>query len=175
MSGLGGIYNFGGRPIDPDILEAMGNTLSDLGPDGGQEAWLGSIGMVFRAFHTNPQSSLGTQPVVKRCRYMLAFDGRLDNREELITYLRDFLFGRASDLSDVRIVASAYEKWGLECFHRLIGDFALTLWDSIKNELILTRDPFGIRTLFYHMNYARIAWASHLLSLTLVMTMCPAF
>src|SRR5258708_4186825 len=126
MSALGGIYNFNGAPVDEKVLLALGNRLSLRGPDGGREVLFNSIGMAYRAFHTNRASRLETQPLASSGRYLLAWDGRLDNREELISQLRDDI---RNDHTDVAIVMGAYLRWGADFLPRLIGDFALSLCD----------------------------------------------
>lgn len=165
MSAQSGIYNFNGGPVESETLAAMGNTLSDWGPDGARELLFGSVGMTFHAFHTNLESRFQSQPLVAAGRYVLTFDGRLDNRADLLAELSDYFRGPASHIGDAAIVGTAYDKWGVNCFHKLVGDFALALWDHTKSHLILARDPFGLRTLFYHTNRTRIVWASQLLAL----------
>ena len=161
MSAIGGIINFGGGPIDDEILIRLAHGLESHGPDGGAEVCLDPVGMVYRAFHTNSESRFEQQPLVKNgC--VLAWDGRVDNREELISLLRHEL---REDRTDSAIVMAAYNKWGLDSFSRLIGDFALSLWDSRSRTLLLARDPVGARLLFYQSDVERLIWSTRLESL----------
>ncbi len=128
MSAIGGIYNFEGAPVDDEILSTLGNGLAARGPDGGSQCKSGSIAMVYRAFHTNRESRFETQPLLSSRGDILCWDGRLDNREELISILREELDG---DHTDVAIVMAAYLKWGIGFLPRIIGDFALLLWPRI--------------------------------------------
>ncbi len=161
MSALGGVINFDAGPIDDEILMQVARGLDAHGPDGGREVCLGSAGMVYRAFHTNLESRSERQPLVQNgC--ILAWDGRLDNREELIPLLRDEL---CEDRSDVAIVMAAYRRWNFKSISRLIGDFALSLWDSRSRKLLLARDPVGARLLFYHLGIDKFIWSSRLESL----------
>jgi len=162
MSALGGIYYFDNRPVDRSFLLSLGDKLSSHGPDGGSEVVSDSIGMVYRAFHTNRESRLEKQPLVSRDRHILAWDGRLDNREEMISLLREELNG---DRTDVAIVMAAYLKLGSDFLPRLIGDFALSLWEPRTRTLLLARDAVGPRPLYYHANAERIIWASELMPL----------
>ncbi len=157
MSSLGGIYHFGGAPVDGRLLTALGEGLTARGPDGGNEARCGSVGMAYRAFHTNRESRLERQPLVSPNGCLLAWDGRLDNRDELLALLGDKL---ESDQTDAAMVMAAYQKWGVDCLRRLIGDFALSLWDPTIRTLLLARDPFGARTLYYHLSKEKIIWSS---------------
>lgn len=162
MSALGGIYYFDNRPVDRSSLITLGEKLSSHGPDGGSEVVSGSIGMVYRAFHTNRESRLEKQPLVSREGHILAWDGRLDNREEMIPLLRQELNG---DQTDVAIAMAAYLKFGIDFQPRLIGDFALALWDPRTRTLLLARDAVGPRPLYYHANVERIIWSSELMPL----------
>ena len=162
MSAIAGVCNFQGQPIEPEFLSALGNKLNARGPDGGAEVIRGSIGMGYRAFHTNKESHLEHQPLIRNDNYMLTWDGRLDNRDELISQLRNEL---CDDQTDVTIVMAAYLRWGIDFLPRLLGDFALALWNARTQTLVLARDPIGPRTLYYHKNRTRIIWATELAAL----------
>lgn len=162
MSALGGIYYFDNRPVDRDFLINLGERLRSHGSDGGSEVVSGSIGIVYRAFHTNRESRLERQPLVSREGHILAWDGRLDNREEMTSLLRQGLNG---DRTDVAIAMAAYLKLGIDFLPRLIGDFALSLWDPHTRTLLLARDAVGPRPLYYHANAERIIWSSELMPL----------
>ena len=158
MSAIGGIINFGGGPIDDEVLTQLARGLEPFGPDGGSNVRLESAGMVYRAFHTNLESRSERQPLVHHgCA--LVWDGRLDNREELIRLLRDEL---RADRSDSALVMAAYKKWDARFLERIIGDFALSLWDSNSQTLFLARDPVGARLLFYQADGERFLWSSRL-------------
>ena len=66
MSALGGIYHWDGAPVDEWALTALGNSLATFGPDGGREIRSGSVGMAYRAFHTNWESRRERQPLSAR-------------------------------------------------------------------------------------------------------------
>ena len=158
MSAIGGIINFDGGPIDDEVLTQLAQGLEPFGPDGGSIVRLDSGGMVYRAFHTNLESRSERQPLVQHgC--VLLWDGRLDNREELIRLLGDEL---KADRSDSALVMAAYKKWGTGFLERIIGDFALSLWDASSRTLFLARDPIGARLLFYQADSERFLWSSRL-------------
>lgn len=159
MSAIGGIINFNGAPVDAELLSQLGENLQSYGPDGGFEVRQDSVGMVHRAFHTNLESRLERQPLINEDGCILTWDGRLDNREELITLLQDEL---RVDCSDSAIVMAGYHKWGLAFPQRIIGDFAFALWDPQSTTLLLARDPVGTRLLFYYIDTNRIIWTSRL-------------
>ena len=162
MSALGGIYNFDDAPVDRDMLVNLGRRFGSHGPDGGREIVSNSVGIVYRAFHTTRESRLEKQPFVSSEGHIIAWDGRLDNREELIALLRNDL---DADQTDVAIVMAAYLKLGIDFLPLLIGDFALSLWDPNTRTLLLARDPVGPRPLYYHVNDERVIWSSELMPL----------
>lgn len=159
MSAISGIINFNEAPVDTELLAQLGDKLQSYGPDGGFDVRRNSTGIVYRAFHTNLESRQERQPLVNDVGCILAWDGRLDNREELIALLRDEL---RTDYSDSSIVMAAYQKLGLAFPQRIIGDFAFSLWDPRSRTLFLARDPVGARLLFYYVDANRIIWASRL-------------
>ena len=159
MSALGGILNFDGKPVDEQMLITMSNALASNGPDSAGQYTNGSIGVVCRAFWTNSESRQEQQPLVTDEGQILTWDGRLDNRSELIASLRDALFGRKTD-ADLAI--AAYRKWGVRFVSKLIGDFALSLWEPKSRTLLLARDHAGPRPLFYYHNGNEFIWASEL-------------
>ena len=162
MSAIAGIYNFAGKPIDEPTVRRIGTSLIRLGPDGVHYWTSGSIGMVYGSFHTNVESRLETPPLVATGGQVLSWNGRLDNRDQLISTFRKEL---VNDPTDVAIVMCAYRKWGIDFAGKLIGDFALALWDPRLNMLVLARDFVGPRTLYYRVDQSQIIWSSTLSTL----------
>lgn len=160
MSAIGGIYNFDNQPVSHKFLLTMGCALAGHGPDGGSEINAGAVGMVYRGFHTTRESRFEFQPLISPSGgHVLCWDGRLDNREDLISLLRDEIQGNFTDAS---IVLAAYRKWGTTFPSRLVGDFAFSLWDAKSRTLVLGRDHVGVRLLFYRCDEFRIIWATDL-------------
>src|ERR1051326_1867561 len=146
MSTIAGILRFNEAAVDEGSLLGLSERLAHRGPDGAFHVLSKSIGMVYMAFHTNKDSLHETQPLVSSTRQVLTWDGRLDNRDDVNSALADDL---QNDRTDVDIVMAAFQKWGADCFAKLIGDFALSLWDPQTRQLYLARDPIGPRTLYY--------------------------
>src|SRR5262249_18316560 len=94
----------------------------------------------------------------------LVFDGRLDNREELLSALKD-----APEIEqncpDPTLVLAAYIAFGERFAERLNGDFALGLFDPRRQQLWLARDAVGIRTLYYYRSGATFLFASEIKAL----------
>lgn len=80
----------------------------------------------------------------------VVLDGFLAEREELLHKLEaEGVREIDVTLSDEALVRAAYECWGVDFPARLIGEFAVIVWDSSRQRLLAARDPFGIRELFY--------------------------
>jgi asparagine synthase (glutamine-hydrolysing) len=160
-----GRWNIDGQPADPDYLAKAGETLAPYGPDGGDAYIKDNVGILYRAFHTNKESRKESQPLVTPSGGVLCWDGRLDNREELLRELRGAV---PADSTDLAIVSAAYGKWGTNCFAKLIGDWALSICDPVNHSLVLAKDPIGIRHLYYCSGPKQITWSTILDPLVLL-------
>ena len=87
MSVQAGIWNFDGRPVDRKLLENLSESLRQQGPDGESCYVDDSVALLYRPFHTTAESRQEKQPYTSRRGFILTWDGRLDNREELICRL----------------------------------------------------------------------------------------
>ena len=119
MSVQFGRWNFGGQPPAPDYIEKVCAVLAPYGPDSNERYDKGGVKILYRAFHTTEESHREVQPHISQLGVVITWDGRLDNRKELISELQDSLTALSTD---VAIVAAAYEKWGEKCLPKLVGD-----------------------------------------------------
>src|SRR5882724_6513568 len=151
MSVQAGMLNFDGRPADPTFVGNLSAAIEQYGPDGDGTTHIdGPLGMTYRAFHTTPESRLERQPHRSARGIVITWDGRLDNRDELIPQVWDELTDKQTD---VAIVMAAYERWGTDCFRKLIGDWALSVWNPHDQAVVLARDYVGVRHLYYYPKY----------------------
>src|SRR6266849_5341462 len=164
MSVQAGILNFENRPLEAGMLRRLSSLTQQYGPDGGNIEIDGPFGMAYGAFHTTLESRLECQPKRSAQGTVLTWDGRLDNRDDLVTQLWNEL---KDDRTDVAIVMAAYEKWGTDCFSKLIGDWALSVWTPGDQTLVLARDYIGIRHLYYLADRDRVIWCTNLAALVL--------
>ena len=161
MSGIAGIYYRDTRTVDALSLAAMARALQHRGADGVGSCIDGSLGLAFCAFHDTPESRLETQPIWSHeRRFLLVFDGRLDNRQQL--YEQIGWDRPLSSLGDGAIVLAAYRKWHNDCVHRLLGDFAFAVWDKIEGRLFCARDRFGAKPLYYFIDDEVFVFASEI-------------
>lgn len=176
MSVQFGRWNFDGKPVEQDYLEKVQPLLSPYGPDDRSSYSNGPLGMLYFAFHTTRESRREKQPHVMTSGAILTWDGRLDNRAELIRQLGDIV---TSESTDVSIVAASYEQWGSSCFAQLIGDWALAIWDPHTRSLALAKDPIGVRHLYYSFDDNQVTWSTILDPLVLcagkTFTLCEEY
>jgi asparagine synthase (glutamine-hydrolysing) len=157
MSAQFGRWNFEGQPPAPDYIEKVSAVLSPYGPDSNESYSKGGIRILYRAFHTTKESHREKQPCISPSGAVITWDGRLDNRADLISELRD---SATVNSTDVSIVAAAYERWGANCMGKLIGDWALSIWNPRDRSLLLAKDAIGTKHLYYSFDDNQLTWST---------------
>jgi len=157
MSVQFGRWNWDGKPVDKTYLAMVKPVIAPYGPDDEGAYAISNLNILYRAFHTTKESRRETQPYVSESGVVITWDGRLDNRAELIRLLRD---GLTTSATDVSIVAAAYDEWGANCFAKLVGDWALSIWDARSCSLLLAKDPIGTRHLYYSIHNNQVTWST---------------
>lgn len=157
MSVLFGEWNFDGRPVDQEMVSAADAMLAPYAPDALDHYNGDGILLAYHAFHTTGESRREKQPFVSASGAVLTWDGRLDNREELIAELRDTVTNGATE---VEVAARAYDRWGTACFGKILGDWAIAIWDPSGRQLVLAKDFAGIRPLYYAVDGGHLRWSS---------------
>lgn len=163
MSGLAGVRWFDEqrRAVAADVGRTL-RWLAHRGPEGLSASVSGPCAMGVARFVTTPEARGERQPIATPGGLLVSFDGRLDNREELCAALG---IDAGETAGDGLLAAHAWQKWGLATLERMLGDFALAVWDSRQRELFLARDVFGLRPLFYRQHRGGFWWASELQAL----------
>jgi len=164
MSVQAGIWNFDDEPVDPRLLKNLSESLKQQGPDGESCYVKSNLAMLYRPFHTTRESRCEKQPYLSRRGFVLTWDGRLDNRDELAAEFRSHLVAQPTD---VAIVAANFDHWETDCFRRITGEWALSVWMPQQRELVLALDYMAIRHIFYYLKRDRVWWATDLLPLVL--------
>lgn len=133
----------------PSVFDEVMGRLSHRGPDGSNAISADHITMGYWHFWTTAEEVGEYQPLkLEGCPFRIVFDGRIDNRDELFAMLSiPSVDGKT--LSDAALTLQAYARWGEDCFEKIVGEFALVIFDDQINEVIAARDPLGDRTLFY--------------------------
>ncbi|MBA2506064.1 MAG: hypothetical protein H0V29_08985 [Thermoleophilaceae bacterium] len=159
MSGIAGIFHGDGRPVDPADVAIMTASMRHRGPDGIEQTVSGPVGMGHCSLRTLPGRRDGTQPVWDEAGVIcVALDGRIDNGYELRTSLG--AEQAPGGESDAELLMRAYGRWGEGSVARLVGDFAFSLWDGRRRELLCARDFLGKRPLYYAHDGTSFRWAS---------------
>jgi asparagine synthase (glutamine-hydrolysing) len=161
MSGIAGIYRFDGGSVAADTVAAMTEAIDHRGPDGEWTWREGRVGLGHQRFETTPEAEHAGSPPERDGR-VLTFDGRIDNREELLSALD--VAGPPGTVADADLVLAAYEQWGENCPERLIGAFAFAIRDS-DGRLFAARDHVGLRPFYYYRGENRFLFGSELKAL----------
>lgn len=143
------IVSLDGRPVPPELPRAQ---LSAIAHRGEWEPSLWEAPGVALG-HVNlprtPEAEREFLPMSDPSgRYWLTWDGRLDNRDELGPQLGYDVAERAQK-TDAAYVLDAFIKWGDDCVHHLLGDWAVVIWDNEARRLFCAKDPLGWRQLYY--------------------------
>src|SRR5271166_965795 len=93
--------------------------------------------------------------------YVLHWDGRLDNRNDLLPLLADLL---REDKSNSAVALAVYQRWGTDGLVHLIGDWSVVIRDDANHTTILASDFAGVRPLYYSVQRGQLFWSSRLQS-----------
>jgi asparagine synthase (glutamine-hydrolysing) len=162
MSAQFGTWQMDDGALSPEALDKAIQSLEPFGPDGGNHFIASPVAMFYRGLETTEESFSSSQPYESPSGNVVTWDGRLDNREELLRRLGP---GSLCEASDVALVAQAYECMGTACFERFLGDWATAIWDRKRRWLLLARDCMGCRHLYYSVTARRASWSTVLDSL----------
>ena len=163
MSGIVGIFQQDGAPIEPALLQSLVDFLAYRGPDA-QDSWMEtSICLGHTLLRTTKESLAERQPAGLEGRYWITADARLDGRTDLLAALDLAESGIGHSLPDSELILRAYAKWGSACVEHLRGDFSFAIWDAPAKQLFCARDQFGIKP-FYYANVGSVLVFSNTLN-----------
>ena len=161
MSALCGFLNLDSAPADPQLVAAQLARLKHRGPDGSGAFTDGPVALGHLLLRITPESDGETSPFRSTDGHLvIAFDGRLDHRDDLLESLA--VPPHERNLPDSALILRAYEKWGANCPVHLEGEFVFVIWDRRRQELFCARDRFGGRGLYYHLAGTRFTFASEI-------------
>jgi asparagine synthase (glutamine-hydrolysing) len=164
MCGICGLVEPEGVAPDPDVLMRMNERLFHRGPDGGGQWIQGRAAIAMRRLAIIDLNT-GSQPMFNETGEIgIVFNGEIYNYHELRTDL-EHRGHRFATQSDTESIVHLYEEYGVDGIARLNGMFAIAIWDSRKERLILARDRAGKKPLYYAPRPEGIVFASELHSL----------
>ncbi len=162
MCGITALLQPGVPRADGALVERMGRTMRHRGPDGEGVMVDGPV-----ALHHMRLSIIdladGAQPM-EADGLAVTYNGEIYNYVEL----RDELRARGHAFrtaSDTEVLLRAYAEWGEACVDRLVGMFAFVLHDRPRGRLLVVRDRFGIKPLYWCRSGGTLAWASEIKAL----------
>src|SRR5437764_9187596 len=153
-----------GRAVDPDRLARMSATLAHRGPDSDGMYVDGPVGLAARRLSIIDLET-GDQPIANEDGTVVVVqNGEIYNYDELT---RELVRAghRFRTHGDTEVLVHAYEEWGTSFPDRLRGMFAVAIWDARRRRLVLARDRFGIKPLYYRAVDGELEFASELRAL----------
>ena len=164
MCGITGCITYESN-VSRTILKKMRDTLSHRGPDGAG-LYISSdknIGLAHRRLSIIEISEKAHQPMCSKDQNIwITYNGEIYNFKEIKAQLIKKGYSFRSE-SDTEVLIYAYQEYGMEMLNKLNGMFAFAIYDKLKNRLILARDRFGIKPLYYgFINNKTFLFASEL-------------
>jgi len=149
MCGIAGVLRTDGAPVEPRAIHAMTDLIAHRGPDGEGHVVEGPLALGHRRLAIIDLSDGGRQPMESPDgRYSLTYNGELYNYRELREQLCR-AGHRFRSRSDTEVLLAALSHWGQDALTRFNGMFAFGLWDRRERTLLLARDRFGVKPLYY--------------------------
>lgn len=157
MCSISGVFR-----IFADAVVRMNEAQRHRGPDDQGVVDLGQVVLGNTRLAIIDTSAVGHQPMHDpETGNWITYNGETYNFREL----RDQIGGEWMSNTDTEVVLRGYGKWGVDIFRKLRGMFALALWDDQKRQLLLARDPLGIKPLYYCSTKDQFVFASELRAL----------
>src|SRR5262245_54437670 len=149
MCGIAGLYNLDDEPVGVDRVSRMCDLIRHRGPDDFAVWSAGSVALGHRRLSIIDLSPRGRNPMANEDETIwIVFNGEIYNYREL----REDLVARGHTFrseTDTEVIVHLYEELGPSSVERLNGMFAFALWDSNRQRLLLARDRFGVKPLYY--------------------------
>lgn len=162
MCGIVGVLNQDDRPVVPQVLHKMCERIVHRGPDD-RGIWAsGPIGLGHQRLSIIDLSANGKNPMANEDETLwLVFNGEIYNYRDLRSRLIKQGHHFRSQ-TDTEVVLHLYEEMGTACIKELNGMFAFALWDTKTRTLLLARDRFGVKPLYYFASDKTFAFASEI-------------
>ena len=141
----------------------MNDCLSHRGPDADGFFLQEGIALGHRRLAIIDLSEAANQPMFDESgRYVIVFNGEIYNFKEVKAQIKNYPFKTSSD---TEVILAAYREWGTAFLNRIKGMFAFALWDQQERELLIARDRFGVKPLYYHFADGVLLFSSEIRSL----------
>jgi asparagine synthase (glutamine-hydrolysing) len=164
MCGISGWLFAPGTEPAPEILEHMSEAIRHRGPDdqGIYRDSSAGVALAFRRLSIIDLTAASHQPMVDAgSGVVMVYNGELYNFGSLRLELQALGHAFVSR-GDAEVVLKSFLQWGVDCFRRFAGMFALALWDGRTATLHLARDPMGMKPLYYVRRPQGLVFASEI-------------
>ena len=165
MCGLAGWV--GREAVSDETVESIARAIRHRGPDGSASKRFANAGLIHTRLRIIDLSPTGDQPMPNEDGSVwTVFNGEIYNHHDL----RRELEGRGHRFrgkADTEVLPHLYEEHGVGMFERLRGMFTVAIWDTRDGRLLIGRDRFGIKPLFFAHSSAQLAFASEITALRL--------
>lgn len=159
MSAIAGAVFVDGRDMDDGVLTRIVGASASRGFDGVTRWQQGPAGLIRFAHATTIEAQGEIQPFVSpRSGAVMVFDGRIDNRAELLTLLGPD--APPTTAPDGEIALALFDRIGDDFVQRLVGDYAIAIWEQRAQRLLLLRSPYGWRPLLWTFDGRRFGFAT---------------
>ena len=162
MCGIAGLLNLKDDPVSSDQVKQMCDLLQHRGPDD-KGLWInGPVGLGHRRLSIIDLSTRARNPMPNEDETVwLIFNGEIYNYKDLRSDLLRRGHAFRSE-TDSEVIIHLYEEMGADCVAELNGMFAFALWDRRNRRLLLARDRFGVKPLYYTTVNETLAFASEI-------------
>jgi asparagine synthase (glutamine-hydrolysing) len=165
VCGLAGILQLDGSPVGGDVLRRMTDAIAHRGPDGEGTLVDGPAGLGHRRLAIIDLSDAGRQPMTgEDGQVAVIHNGEIYNFQQLRLELQG-LGHRFHSRTDTEVIVHAYEEWGDACVERFNGMFAFAVWDRKRKRLLLARDRYGVKPLYWWSDGTVLLFASEIKAL----------
>lgn len=156
-----GIIGITGADITPEQLKKMNDTMWHRGPDDGHQFIGDGVGLAARRLAIIDLAG-GRQPLSNEDGSVwITYNGEVFNAPELRRELEQRGHVFQTD-TDTETIVHGYEEWGTEIIGRLRGMFAFGIWDDRRKRLVVARDRFGMKPLYYAKHDRQFAFGSEI-------------
>lgn len=155
-----GLAGFSSGLFKDEFRNQVAMEIAHRGPDSTGYWADGYIELVHTRLAIISTTSDANQPMCYE-ELVIAFNGEIYNFEDLRIELIELGY-KFNLRSDTEVILRAYKCWGVNAFSKFNGMFAIAIYDTKKNELILARDPLGVKPLYYYICGKKILFASEL-------------
>ena len=160
MCGIAGLIDLKGREVRKETIKAMTDAIKHRGPDGEGQWVHENVGIGHRRLSIIDLTEAASQPMLSTDRrYVLTYNGEIYNYREIRQEL-ETLGIKFQSQSDSEVLLNSLIHWKEKALIKFNGMFAFAFYDTLVGELLLARDRYGIKPLYYSLQDSYFAFGS---------------